>query len=49
MNKFIAGTYKTNFYKKQYEYKSFSPTLINRQFEWHDNKILNLLVNLKDY
>ncbi len=44
MNKFIAGTYKTNFYKKQYEYKSFSPTLINRQFEWHDNKILNLLV-----
>lgn len=44
MKKFIAGKYKTNFYKKKYEYKSFSPNLINRQLEWNDNKIYDLLI-----
>lgn len=43
MKEFIAGKYKTNFYKKEYEYKSYSPNLINKQFEW-DNKIYDLLI-----
>lgn len=44
MKKFIAGNYKTNFYEKEYEYKNFSPNLINRQFECNDNKIYALLI-----
>jgi Fic family protein len=43
MKDFIAGKYKKNFYKKEYEYKSFSPNLINRQFIW-DNKIYDLVI-----
>lgn len=38
MNKFKAGTYK-----QQYQYKSFCPSLINRNFDWHDKKINVLL------
>ncbi|MFH1824628.1 MAG: Fic family protein [Candidatus Firestonebacteria bacterium] len=34
MEKFIAGTYK-----QQCQYKSFSPSFINKPFEWHDKKI----------
>ncbi len=44
MNKFSAGKYKTNFYKKEYEYKSFSPNLIDRPFEWKDSKIYDLII-----
>ncbi len=44
MNQFIAGKYKTNFYKKEYEYKSFSPNLINRQFKWNDIEIYDLII-----
>ena len=38
MNKFIAGRYK-----QQYQYKSFSPTFIHRDFDFEDKKI-NLLL-----
>ena len=44
MKKFIAGNYKINFHKKEYEYKSFSPNPVNRQFEWSDSKIYDLLI-----
>ncbi|HHT9138325.1 MAG TPA: Fic family protein [Candidatus Wunengus sp. YC60] len=35
--------YKSGIYKQQYQYKSFSPSLINKPFEWQDKKI-NLLL-----
>lgn len=38
MKNFEAGIYK-----QQYEYKSFSPCKINREFEWQDKKINVLL------
>lgn len=31
--------YKSGIYKQRLEYKSFSPSLINRNFEWEDKKI----------
>jgi len=36
---FKAGTYKNHHYKKEYQYESFSPSLINKKFEWSDKKI----------
>lgn len=38
MKNFKAGTYK-----QQYQYKSFIPSLINRDFDWQDKKINVLL------
>ena len=38
MYKFIAGVYKQHF-----QYKSFSPSLINQDFDWTDKKINILL------
>lgn len=38
MNKFKAGKYI-----QQYEYKSFSPSFVNEEFEWSDKKINILL------
>ncbi|MCM8783699.1 MAG: Fic family protein, partial [Candidatus Omnitrophica bacterium] len=38
MKNFQAGTYK-----QQYQYKSFSPSFINRDFEWQDKEIDVLL------
>jgi hypothetical protein len=38
MNNFNAGIYK-----KQYHYESFSPSLVNRKFDWADKKIDLLL------
>lgn len=38
MKNFQPGTYK-----QQYQYKSFSPSFINRDFEWQDKKIDVLL------
>ena len=38
MKKFRAGIYK-----QQYQYKSFSPSLINHDFSWEDKKINTLL------
>lgn len=35
--------YKSGIYKQQYQYKSFSPSFINKPFEWYDKKI-NLLL-----
>ncbi len=43
MKNFIAGKYKKQLKNKEYEYQSFSPTLINRDFDWHDKKIDVLL------
>lgn len=37
------NVYKSGVYKQQYQYKSFSPSLINKSFEWQDKKI-NLLL-----
>ena len=36
---FIAGTYKRHHHKKEYQYESFCPSLINGQFKWSDEKI----------
>ena len=41
--KFIAGEYKKHFLGKDYEYQSFSPSFINKPFEWKDKKITLLL------
>lgn len=38
MKNFTSGTYK-----QQYQYKSFSPSTINRDFDWEDKKITVLL------
>jgi Fic family protein len=35
--------FKAGIYKQQYKYKSFSPTLINTNFDWKDRKIDVLL------
>lgn len=35
--------YKSGVYKQQYQYKSFSPSFINKFFEWQDKKIDLLL------
>jgi cell filamentation protein, protein adenylyltransferase len=35
--------FKSGTYKQQYQYKSFSPSLINRDFTWHDKKVDLLL------
>lgn len=43
MKNFIAGKYKKQFKNEEFEYQSFSPSLINRSFDWHDNKIDVLL------
>jgi len=40
---FQAGTYKRHFAGKDYEYQSFSPSFINKPFEWQDKKITLLL------
>lgn len=37
--KFIAGTHKKHFWGQDYEYQSFSPTSINRPYEWQDKRI----------
>lgn len=36
-------TFKAGIYKQQYQYKSFSPSPINRDFNWQDKKINVLL------
>lgn len=41
--------YKSGFYKQQYQYKSFCPSLINRSFEWQDKKITLLLEEAMRY
>lgn len=43
MKKFKSGTYKTHFNKKRFEYKSFAPCLVNREFNCNTNKIISLL------
>ncbi len=43
MKNFIAGKYKKQFRDKEFEYQSFSPTFINRDFNWCDKKIDVLL------
>lgn len=44
MNKFKAGTYRQN-----YGYKSFTPSLINKDFEWTDKRIDLLLSDAMRY
>jgi len=36
---FNAGVYKKHHYRKDYQYESFSPSLVNKNFEWQDKKI----------
>jgi len=36
-------------YKQQYEYKSFSPSLINKNYEWEDRQIVILLEEAMRY
>ncbi|MDX9779128.1 MAG: Fic family protein [Patescibacteria group bacterium] len=43
MKNFIAGKYKKQLKNKEYEYQSFSPFFINRDFDWHDKRIDVLL------
>lgn len=38
MKNFIAGKFKKQFRNKEFEYKSFSPSFINRDFDWHNKK-----------
>ncbi len=40
---FTAGSYKRNFYGKDYEYKSFVPFSVNRPYEWRDKRMPVLL------
>ena len=40
----MTQEFKAGIYKQQLEYKSFSPSLIDRPFEWRDKKI-NMLSN----
>ncbi|PIP26628.1 MAG: cell filamentation protein Fic [Candidatus Moranbacteria bacterium CG23_combo_of_CG06-09_8_20_14_all_40_16] len=42
-------TFKSGIYKQQYEYKSFSPSLINAPFNWSDSKIDVLLEDATRY
>ncbi|MFH1995326.1 MAG: Fic family protein [Nitrospinota bacterium] len=35
--------FKSGTYKQQYEYKSFSPSFINNDYQWEDSKIVLLL------
>lgn len=42
-NLYIAGTYKKNFWGKEYEYHSFLPAPINRPYDWQDKRIPVLL------
>lgn len=41
--------FKSGVYKQQYEYKSFSPSLINMTFKWSDPKIAVLLEDATRY
>lgn len=43
INTFTAGTYKKQFWGKDYEYQSFLPTSVNHPFEWKDKRIPLLL------
>lgn len=42
-------SFKSGVYKQQYEYKSFSPSLINAAFQWSDPKIDVLLEEANRY
>lgn len=44
MNKFQAGSYK-----QQHQYKSFSPSFINKSFDWEDKRIDLLLADAMRY
>lgn len=41
--------FKAGIYKQQYQYKSFSSSPVNRNFEWSDRKIDNLLAEAMRY
>lgn len=41
--------FKAGIYKQQYQYKSFNPSPIDRDFEWEDRKIDNLLAEAMRY
>ena len=43
------STFKSGEYKQQYEYRSFSPSLINVEFKWSDPKINVLLEEATRY
>ena len=41
--KYLAGSYRKNFWGKDYEYQSFLPSPVNRPYEWQDKRIPVLL------
>ncbi len=40
---FKSGSYKKNFFNKEYEYQSFFPSPVNQPYEWNDKRIPVLL------
>lgn len=42
-SKFTAGRKEKHFYKKEHEYESFLPSIMNQGFDWEDRKITLLL------
>lgn len=42
-------TFKAGIYKQQDQYKSFSPSFVNHNFEWEDRKIDNLVAEAMRY
>ncbi len=40
---FQAGTYQTHHYNKTYEYQSFLPSSVNKEFYWQDRRITLML------
>jgi Fic family protein len=49
MNIYQSGTFKKHFSKKEYEYKSFYPSPINKTYDWEDKEITLLLAEAQHF
>lgn len=47
--KYNSGRYKKHFQGKEFAYESFSPTHINKPFEWQDKRITPILEKAVGY